>query len=75
MQAYGGISIALLSLHSDSNWRRMVRFTSRPPYFGERDKPVPNEYYTMWVLDGQSGRFKGKNNLPNRASNPGPGRL
>ena len=29
MQGYGGKSMALLSLHSDSYWRRAIRFTSR----------------------------------------------
>jgi len=66
MQAYGGKPIAHLSLHSDSNWKRVVRFTSRPPYSGERDKPAPTEYYTVLIPDSRSGRFKGENNLLSR---------
>ena len=35
--------------------------------------PVPTEYYTVWVPDGRSGRFKGENNPSSLTSNPGPG--
>lgn len=74
MKAYGWKRcLAPFFLHSDTNGRRVVRSTPRPPYPGERDTPVPIEYYNVRVPDDRSGRFREEKILPCRTSNPGPG--